>query len=176
MHTLIVGGRKTGKSTLIRRVLEELDLSVCGFETKKETDLWDDVYGNPIYIYDPGVPRRQTEENRIGYCKNQCPKPDKEVFERFAEKFRDFPSGKDMILLDEIGFMETCSGRFCECILSALDGDTPVIAAVKDKDTPFLNQVRSHKNCRCFHISVENRDELVGEVTEFVRQQMKGRR
>ncbi len=172
MHTLIVGERHIGKSTLIRRVLNELNVSVCGFETKKEEHLEDPVYGSPIYIYEPGQPHYQTEENLIGYCKQQCPKPNKEVFEQFAGKFNDFPDGKDMILMDEIGFLETCSGNFCRGILSVLDGDTPVIAAVKDKDTPFLDSVRSHKNCRCFYITKENRDELAEEVLAFVRQQL----
>lgn len=173
MHTLIVGARKSGKSTLIRKVLKELGVSVCGFETKKEQKLADSVYGDPIYIYEPGTLHRQTEENKIGYCKKQHSNPDKSAFDRFSEKFRQFPDGKDMILMDEIGFMETCSEDFCRGILSALDGDTPVIAAVKDKDTPFLNQIRSYKNCKCFYITQDNRDQLTEEVTEFVRQQLK---
>lgn len=37
MHTLIVGERHVGKSTLIGRVLNALDRPVYGFETKKRT-------------------------------------------------------------------------------------------------------------------------------------------
>lgn len=34
-HALIVGPRRVGKSTLIRKVIETLNCSVAGFETKK---------------------------------------------------------------------------------------------------------------------------------------------
>ena len=36
-HALIVGPRRVGKSTLIRKVIETLNYSVAGFETKKES-------------------------------------------------------------------------------------------------------------------------------------------
>ena len=39
MHALIVGPRRVGKSTLIRKVIEALDCPVTGFETKKESNL-----------------------------------------------------------------------------------------------------------------------------------------
>ena len=50
MHALIVGDRGVGKSTLIRRVLQELNRQVFGFETKKEEALEDSLRGCPIYI------------------------------------------------------------------------------------------------------------------------------
>ena len=52
MHTLIVGERRVGKSTLIGRVLNALDRPVYGFETKKEDSLADELRGSPVYIYD----------------------------------------------------------------------------------------------------------------------------
>ena len=172
MHTLIVGARGVGKSTLIRRVLEELNVSLCGFETKKEKNMEHPIYGDPVFIYEVGVPKQQTEENRIGYCKDRHPLMGKEIFDRYAKKLKNLPSDKDMILLDEIGFMESCSPEFCEAILALLDGDRPIIAAVKNKEFPFLEAVRSHPNCRCFVINSENRDELVEQVLEFTRQQL----
>ena len=39
MHALIVGDRGVGKSTLIRRVLAELNRPLFGYETKKEEQL-----------------------------------------------------------------------------------------------------------------------------------------
>ena len=172
MHTLIVGARGVGKSTLIGRVLDELNVSLCGFQTKKEDSLADPVNGSPVYIYEVGQPRVHTDANRLGYCKNRHPQMGKDVFDGYARKLRTLPVDKDMVLMDEIGFMETCSPDFCNAVLHVLDGVTPVIAAVKDKDFPFLEAVRTHENCRCFHITPENRDELFEEVLAFVRQQL----
>jgi len=69
--------------------------------------------------------------------------------------------------------MESESEAFCGAVMHLLDGDAPVIAAVKDKDFPFLEAVRSHPNCKCFYIDEENRNELFPEVLAFVKEQLK---
>ncbi|MBE6984517.1 MAG: AAA family ATPase [Ruminococcaceae bacterium] len=162
MHILIVGARGVGKSTLIRRVLEELKRPVWGFETKKEP-----LPNGPVYIYEAGKPHVQTDENLVGYCVDQHPTTLQAGFDRFAEKLRAPIPEKHIILLDELGFMESASKTFCSAVLALLDGDAPVIAAVKDKNTDFLQAVRSHKNAKCFHITRENRDELFLQVMDF---------
>lgn len=162
MHILVVGGRGVGKSTLIRRVLEELHCSVWGFETKKEP-----LDGGPIYIYEAGKPHAQTEENLVGYCVDQKPTVFPEAFDRFARKLEK-PEG-EIILMDELGFMESKSESFCAAVLRLFDKNIPIIAAVKDKDTAFLQAVRSHKNAKIFFITAENRDALFDEVTAFIR-------
>lgn len=171
MHALIIGPRGVGKSTLIRRVLQELNKPVFGFETKKETHLEDAALGCPVYIYDAGTPHIQTADNLVGYCKNRHFTTYAEAFDRYASKLRRPVPAGHIVKLDEIGFMESKSAAFCSAVLSLLDGSTPVIAAVKDKDFPFLEAVRSHPNCRCFYVTEANRDALVPEVLEFMRQQ-----
>ena len=51
IHALIVAPPGTGKSTLISRVLEELNRPVFGYITRKEKEEWDEELGHPIYIY-----------------------------------------------------------------------------------------------------------------------------
>lgn len=160
-----------GKSTLIRRVLGQIHRPVFGFETKKEEALADELGRSPVYIYDAGKERLQTEENLVGYCQNKHFCTMQEAFDRFAPKLLTPVPGGHIILMDELGFMESSSERFCSAVLSLLDGDVPVIAAVKDKDLPFLNAVRSHPNCRCFHITEENRDGLYSQVLDFMKSQ-----
>ena len=172
MHALIVGPKGIGKSTLIRRVLSALGRPLFGFETKKESAMPHPVLGDPIYIYDAGAEHRQTPENLVGYCKSKHATSITEAFDIYAEKLiRPIPNGV-IIELDEIGFLEAKAQKFCHAILSLLDGDTPIIAAVKDKDVPFLEEVRSHPNARCFYITQENRDALYEEVLCFMKQQI----
>jgi nucleoside-triphosphatase len=82
------------------------------------------------------------------------------------------PPKDSLILMDEIGFMESKAEVFCKAILKLLDGDIPVIAAVKEKNTPFLDQVKSHPNCRVFYIREDNRNELFEEVLAFLQKQL----
>jgi len=174
MHALIVGQRGVGKSTLIRRVLEALDRPVFGFETKKEQHLEEPVRGCPIYIYDAGEAHRQSEENLIGYHREADPDAFTAAFDRYAPRLMG-PVTADVVELDEIGFLEAKSEGFCRAVIRLLDGDRPVIAAVKDREIPFLEAVRSHPKARCFSITEENREELFHEVLEFMKQQLEER-
>lgn len=172
MHTLIVGAAGVGKSTLIRRVVYAIDRPLSGFETRKEDSLADPIHGSPVYIYTAGQPHVQTEHNLLGHCKNRHPETYSAAFDRYAPTLEHMDADGRIIVMDEIGTMEAASEKFCAAIMKRLDGTDPVIAAVKHKDTPFLNAVRSHPNCRCFYITEENRDALYHEVLAFMQAQL----
>lgn len=172
MHALIVGPRGVGKSTLIRRILQELNRPVFGYETKKEILLEDPLRGCPIYIYDAGKPHCQTAENFIGYHADRDSEAITAAFDRYAPRLMEKVPEDAVIELDEIGFLEAKSENFCQALLQLLDGDRPVIAAVKDRETDFLNRIREHRNARCFTITQANRDELYEEVLIFMKQQL----
>jgi nucleoside-triphosphatase len=172
MHALIVGDRGVGKSTLIRRVLKELRCPVFGFETKKEEHLEDPLRGCPIYIYDAGKPHSQTPNNLIGYHKEQDIPAITAAFDRYAPRLMDAVPEGAVVELDEIGFLEANAENFCHAVLHLLEGKNPVIAAVKNREHPFLDAVRNHPNARCFYITAENRDALYEEVIAFMKQQL----
>lgn len=170
-HALIVGARGIGKSTLIQHVLKELDQPVSGFLTKKETSLADEQSNSPVYIYDPGTHSR-TSENQVGACGTHGFAVIKGAFDRYAPRLLAPIPENHVVVMDEIGFMESEEKVFCNAVLSLLDGEVPVIAAVKNKDVPFLETVRSHPKCRCFYITKENRDALFQEVMDFMKKKI----
>lgn len=172
MHTLIVAPKGTGKSALIRRLLDGVDAPVFGFETVKEDALTADERGAPIYIYPAGGPRERSAENLLGYCVAGSPTKLPGGFDRFAPRLAaPCPPGA-LILMDELGFMESQSPAFCAAVLARLDGDAPVLAAVRDLDVPFLEAVRSHPNCRCFRLTEDNADALYPEIRDFLAAQL----
>lgn len=163
MNVLIVGARGAGKTTLIRRVLESLDCPVWGFETEKE--------GDQVHIYDAVAEHVPTEENLVGLCGETRGFPVKEGFDRYAPRILAPVKAGSVMIMDELGYLESSSELFCRAVLERLGGRGPVIAAVKDRDTAFLSSVRSHPGCRCFFITEENRDALYEEVLDFVKKQ-----
>ena len=174
MHALIVGDRGVGKSTLIRRVLKELNRPVFGYETKKEEFPEESVRGCPIYNNDAGKPHCQTAENFIGFHRDTDFDAFTAAFDRYAPKLTASVPEDAIVKLDETGFLEAKSEAFCQGVLHLMDGNRPVIAAVKNRDIPFLKQLREHPNARCFTITPENRDALYEEVLAFMKQQLEG--
>ena len=155
-HILIVGHNGVGKSTLIRALLETIPVPVSGVITKKEAPQSDGFC--PVYIHSFGMSKQYGVENLIGLCRQGSSVAFPEAFNRFAA-FGAFP--KDgVVVFDELGFLESGASQFTAAVLRTLDNAPLVIAAVRDKETPFLDAVRSHPRADVYRIDSENRDRL----------------
>ena len=171
MHILIVGSNGVGKSTLIRRLLENVSIPVYGFLTKKEAP--SRVGGaEPVYIHGVWGERTYTQDNLVGTCTDQHSTRFPEAFERAVHYLRGIPAGS-IVVMDELGVMESDAHAFCAAVLECLDSDSLVIASVRNKKSSFLDAVRTHQKARCFFITPENADSLFLEVKAFMDQQLK---
>ena len=155
-HILIVGRNGVGKSTLIRALLRRIPVPVYGMITKKESARPDGFC--PVYIHTYEKPKQFSDENLIGLCREGKSIAYPETFDRFAETMSYPMDG--VIVFDELGFMESDAADFTGTVLRTLDEAPFVIAAVRDKQTPFLDAVRSHPRAVVYRIDEENRDAL----------------
>lgn len=167
-HILICGEVGVGKSTLIQRLLSQSIHPLYGFITKK---LEPDENGfHPIYIHPAGTTERVYEErNLIGTCDRRIHNINLDVFNTLGVSYLHAkPEG--IIVMDELGFMEAKAEDFTRAVMAALDGDTPVIAAVKARfDVPFLNEVRAHKKAKLYMIMPQNREQLFEELFPLIQ-------
>lgn len=155
-HILIVGSNGVGKSTLIRSLLAAIPAPVEGVLTKKAAPGPDGFC--PVCIRSYHAPEQFGEENRVGLCREGQSIAFPEVFDRFAETMQFSRNG--VIVFDELGFLESGAPLFTEAVLRTLDEAPIVIAAVRDKQTAFLNAVRAHPRADVYPIDPENRDRL----------------
>ena len=162
LHILICGDVGTGKSTLIEKLLFHNKRPVYGFITRK---LAEDQNGiSQVYIHAANAKTlRCTAENRIGTCSSLGGHGNPEVFDTVGVRLLKAPPG-GVLLMDELGFMENEAYAFRAAVLHSLDGDIPVLAAVKDRDTPFLQAVRTHRNAKLYWITRGNRNALYEEI------------
>ncbi|MCL2694698.1 MAG: nucleoside-triphosphatase [Clostridiales bacterium] len=136
---LVCGPSGSGKSTYIQKLAGEIGGPVYGFVTRKEDD-------GHIYLYAAGDKERQMgETNRIGdliSTEKRLARPHPEVFDGLGlALLSDIPSGA-LVLMDELGILESDALAFQARVLEVLQGPYRVLAALKDRDTPFLNAVR----------------------------------
>ena len=166
---LICGPRGVGKSTLIRRLTALYPGPVSGFVTKRET-VADGEGLFPIYIHPAACPearRQYGPENLIGRCDSRRSVRYPEAFDRLGPPL--LTSG-GLLVMDELGFLENDAHRFQAAVLAALDGSTPVLAAVKPKDTDFLRRVRQHPHGEVFNITPESREALYQHLRSRILQ------
>lgn len=166
-HILICGEVNAGKSTLIAKLLEATNRPLYGFITKRLKA--DEAGFHPIYIHPAGVAERtHADDNLIGTCDTRVHNVSTDTFNTLGVDYlKAEPDG--LIVMDELGFMEAGAEQFVKAVFSTLDGDVPVIAAVKARyDVEFLNRVRAHPNAKLFNITTENRNALYQELLPIV--------
>lgn len=170
MHILIIGNSDTNRAAVIDLIIAQLASKpkLYGYRSVKEPE--DEGGRAPIYIYPVNGERIQTRDNLLGWCQMRrsvvCPG----AFERNVYLIEDTkPDG--LLVMDEIGPMESKSPCFCAAVFAALDGDTPILANVRDNDTPFLAAVRSHPKAQCFFLTKENGSRLFLDVLNCLNAQ-----
>ena len=111
------------------------------------------------------------EENRIGirYGPGKGAEGFPDVFEtRGVEILRDAEQC-DLILMDEIGWMEGNTTDFRERIMELLEGDVPILGVVQKRwNTPLQEHIRNHPKVRVLVVDEENRDRLVPELAAWL--------
>ena len=167
-HILIHGRCGAGKSTMIEKLVSELDVPIYGFYTR--TMQTNDAGYHQIYMYPAGRVKRHTrEDNHVGDCNTRERTVNLQVFDTLGvECLQAQPGG--ILVMDEIGFMEQDSELFCKAVLRALDGDIPVLAGVKaGVDVPFLRQVMGHPKVEVYELNPDKRQEIYEQILPQVR-------
>ena len=170
-HTILVGPSGRGRSLWMEALLNALpsSLPLWGYRTPKEAT--DETGRAPIRLYPVGQSAKACGPILLGWCRDRQAVSIPEAFDRCAGLVEQAAPG-GLLLLDELGPMESRSPRFCRAVLNALSGDTPILAWVRDLDTPFLSAVRSHPRARCFYPPRDPDPALLETLSAFLAAQL----
>ncbi|MDV0443696.1 nucleoside-triphosphatase [Methanorbis rubei] len=171
-HLFLTGDIQVGKSTIISRVLAELDVPVSGFLTVAVPDA---EGSSNIFLVDAQDPVC-SEKCRLAHrVPGKMPEVREEVFVAIGIPLLQDAAGP-LILMDELGWMESSSYAFQQAVFAVLDEDVPVLGVVRDKRLAFLNAVRDHHAVEVLVVTRENREEMVDVVRERVLRAMRDTR
>ena len=161
MHIFLTGPLQSGKSTAIARYLVGRPEAPGGFRTH-----WDRAGGRlTLELLETG------ETLSVATMEPHGVRADRAAFDAAGERLLSAPAGRrSLLLMDELGFLENDAHRFQAAVLAALDGSTPVLAAIKPKETDFLRRVRQHPCGEVFYITPESREALYQRLRSRILQ------
>ncbi|GAA0342563.1 hypothetical protein GCM10008967_36230 [Bacillus carboniphilus] len=155
---LLTGKPRVGKSTMIKKLIEEIGTDHCGgFYTEEITDSTDrtgfrcvSLEGESIeiaHINNPSTVRI----GRYGV--------DVEKFEIFATKvLKEAVLTKKIIVIDEIGFMQMLSTSFQKLVLEIVSNKNLVLGTIPLDSHPEIDQIKYLKEVELVIINEFNRD------------------
>ena len=169
-HILLCGERHSGKTYLTERLLRECRVPLYGFMTKIMVTREDGYH--EIYMFPAGkTDGAMTEENHVGNCNTRQRTVNLQVFDNLGVRLLREARSDGIIVMDELGFMESGSPAFCQAVLERLDGDIPVLATVKagGVDVEFLRRVRSHPKAELYMLCPERLEELYNTLLPVIQ-------
>lgn len=166
-NILISGFPKSGKTTLIKKLIDKLKISKGGFYTEQ--------------IRKGGVRKGfslTTLDGRRGLLSHVDIKREKRMgkykvnlqdLENIGVRaIREAIESKDLIVVDEIGKMELFSAAFKEAIIEALDSKKRFLGTIMLKSNKFTDRIKRRKDTVLLQLRSENREFIEKRVEEFL--------
>jgi len=169
-HIFLTGERRSGKTTIINKIISRQPKKnlIKGFRTYKRANhipdhdcvLLESVNGSTTD--DTGNTVELNTHIIRSYDKKRSdvrlyPK----VFNTVGVGLLSNNANTDLIIIDEIGFLEADAKLFQNTVIRLLDGNIPVLGAIRLESNPFLDRVREHPKVEIIKVTPENREELV---------------
>ena len=156
-NIFLTGAPSSGKTTVIKKIIENLDHPANGFYTEEER-----VDGKRVGFL------MKTLDGRKGYLAHQDIKSDFHI-RRYGVSMENIegiavpsitPVKNNIIILDEIGKMECFSVAFKQAALSALDAPNGVIGTITFGGDSFIEGVKKREDIEISEVTMANRDIL----------------
>lgn len=166
-HILITGQPGVGKTTLNRGVAQRLQrYHPAGFYTE-EIRAKGVRQGFRLVTLD-GREQLLSHVDYPGPHRVAHYGVDVEGFERLLDQLDLRHASSAVIILDEIGKMESFSSRFKEEVTALLNSEKTVVATIALKGDEFIQGIKQRTDCRLVTVTPSNRDLLVETISEEI--------
>jgi nucleoside-triphosphatase len=91
-----------------------------------------------------------------------------DVFDGFGCEILAACGKRDIIVMDELGFLESKAAAFRRGVMKFICGDVPILGVIKPAQIDFLDEVRSHPKVEVHEVTLENRE----SVYEFLLERL----
>ena len=166
-NILITGPPRCGKSTVIEKVVERIDLPATGFSTREIREK-DRRVGFSLTTLDgrEGILAHQNLRSRFRVGKYGV--HIKDIEEIAVPSIIPSTEG-EVVVIDEIGKMECLSLKFREALAEALDSPNLVIGSIAQKGGAFIQGIKKREDVVVITVTPQNRDILVGKLLDIIK-------
>jgi len=154
---LLTGERGVGKSTIIRKILEKLQLAPAGFltlpvQSPRGFEIVDLACGEraPIGIFNP--------DGTLEPCASGF----ETVGVKALENARQLKAG--LLIMDELGFLELGAPGFQASVLRALRDFPLILGVIKLRDNPFLLRIKQTAGVQVLEVALQNREAMAADL------------
>jgi nucleoside-triphosphatase len=166
MTKLLLTGRPgCGKTTLIKRVVNNLARPAGGFYTEEIRERGQRV-GFKLVTLDG-------KEAVFAHVAFKSPERvgkyglDLAALETVGvNAIREALQARHLIVIDEIGPMEIRSAIFRDAVSEALSSGAPVLATIVARSLPFTNGIKERAGVTVIEVRLDNREQLVSELSD----------
>ena len=166
-NILICGPPGVGKTTLIKKILEKLNLKAGGFYTEEIRERSNRV-GFKIISLD-------NQEGILAHINIK----DSQRVGRYGVNINDLENigarsleqalkNDDLIIIDEIGKMEVFSEEFKEKVLDCLNSKKIVLATIGMVGDKFISNIKRRDDIILFKVTKENRGKLIEIISSSI--------
>jgi nucleoside-triphosphatase len=162
-HILLTGNPGSGKTTLIKRVIERLDSEIGGFYTQEMRE-GGTRRGFKIITFDgrQGILAHVTIKSQRRISKYGV---DLDALDAIGTaSIQHALDAGALIVIDEIGPMELLSEAFKGTVLAALDSDCRVFGTIVKRSTPFTDTIKTRNDVTVIEVNPGTRDALVDQL------------
>lgn len=167
-HILLTGKPRTGKTTLLKRIIENLKMPCGGFYTEEISEDNKRIsFKIKTLEGKEGILARKGLESKFRLGKYGINIKDLEGIgvRSILGALRD----KEIVIIDEIGKMELFSEKFKEAVLNVLDSNKRLIGVIHVADLGFLNAIRKRKDVDIFEVDLNNHEQILKKVSSMIQ-------
>jgi nucleoside-triphosphatase THEP1 len=165
---LLTGKPRIGKTTIIKKIINEIGLDIFGgFYTEEVRDSKDRVGFKCVSISGEHVEIanvNSTSKTRIGRYGINVAK-----FEGFAIRIlKEAIISKKIIVIDEIGFMQMLSKSFNNLVSEVISDKRIVLGTIPLEGDQVINNIRNLSEVKIVEISESNRDVIIEPIVKEI--------
>ena len=174
-NIFLSGKRNSGKTTIIKKLAAELNLSVSGFMVGRDIDReeWTSFYLLPALVF------LENNKKKIKVWKDKATfawkdkkgniKFNYKIFENHGINLLTNYSKKDIIIMDELGHFELKAKKFQKKVLDIIKSDNLVLGVIKSTENHFLNTVRNNLKQNPIIVTKYNREVIYNLVLKKLK-------